>query len=557
MLVVRSVLRQTSSRIRLLGGLRWPVVLTAATATAVGAQNVGPLLTRAERSAFQETTRYQEVMALVQEAAARNPRIHLATFGYSFEGRPLPLVVVGAVRDPSPEAVVASGKTRIYLQGGIHAGEIAGKEALLILTRELAEGRHAHWADSLVLLIAPLYNPDGNERVSLRNRPRQNGPVGGMGTRANAQDLDLNRDQTKLDAPESRSLVRLYNSYDPHVVVDLHTTNGTRHAYHLTYAPPLNPNTPREIDELLRGRWLPEVTAQVKAKHGWDMYYFGDVSGGRGGQEQGWYTFDHRPRFVTNYAGLRNRFGILGEAYAYATFEERIRVSLWFVEEILNFAYRNASEIRERAARADTRPLVGDSLAVQATFQRSAEPVTILMGEVDEERNPFTGDIMFRRREVRNPVLLYEYGTFRPVERVQVPQGYLVPPGEGPALRELSTAMERLAAHGVRSSVLSGPVTLTVEVFQVDSVVTQPQAYQGRQAQSVRGANRRETLVLPAGTTWIPMDQPLARVAFTLLEPRSDDGFVAWGFFAQTLREGRLYPVYRAPPGTTPISRNP
>lgn len=551
------MLPQTSRPFRLPWSFLWAAAGIVLAVPRAGGQSLNPLLTRAERSGFQETTRYQEVMALVQEAAARHPGIHLTTFGYSFEGRPLPLVVVGAVGDPSPEAVLASGKTRIYLQGGIHAGEIAGKEALLILLREMAEGRHAHWADSLVLLIAPLYNPDGNERVNLRNRPRQNGPVGGMGTRANAQDLDLNRDQTKLDAPESRSLVRLYNRYDPHVMVDLHTTNGTRHAYHLTYAPPLSPNTPPEIDELLRSRWLPEITARVKAKHGWDMYYFGDVSGGRGGQEQGWYTFDHRPRFVTNYIGLRNRFGILGEAYAYATFEERIRISQWFVEELVEFAYRNASEIRRRTAQADSRSLVGDSLAVLATFQRSAEPVTILLGEVDEERNPFTGDIMFRRRDVRNPVQLYEFGTFRATERVQVPQGYLVPPGEGPAQRELQTALERLAAHGVRSSVLSGPVTLTVEVFQVDSVATQPQAYQGRQGQTVRGAYRRETLTLPAGTTWIPMDQPLARVAFALLEPRSDDGFVAWGFFSQTLQGGRLYPIYRAPPGATPVPRRP
>ncbi len=513
-------------------------------------QDARILLTRAESTDFRETTRYDEVMAFARAVAERHPDVHLTTFGYSFEGRPLPLLVVGKVADASPEAVHASGKTRVYVQGGIHAGEISGKEALLILLREITEGKHAHWADSLVLLIAPLYNPDGNERVNLRNRPRQNGPVGGMGTRANAQEYDLNRDQMKLDAPESRALVGLYTLYDPHVSVDLHTTNGTRHGYHLTYSPPLSPNTPGEITGLLREKWLPEITRRVKEKHGWDMYYYGDVSGGRGGREQGWYTFDHRPRFVSNYIGLRNRFGILGEAFAYATFQDRTLISQWFVEEILEFAYRNAGEIRARTARADARSPVGDSLAVQAAFQRSAEPVTILLGEVEEERNPFSGEIMLRRKDVQTPAEMYEFGTFTPTEMARVPPGYLLPPGTGPGQREIVTLVERLTAHGIRHSVVGEDIQMEVEAFQVDSVQTEERPFQGRQAQMVWGSWGTERRNIVAGTVWVPMDQSLARVAFTLLEPRSDDGFVAWGFLPLTLKAGEPYPVLRAAPGS-------
>ena len=242
-------------------------------------QETGELLTRPERTDFAETTRHDELMEFVSEVARRHPDVHLTTYGYSSEGRPMPLLVVGKVENASPEAVRASGKTRIYVQGGIHSGEACGKEALLILLRELAEGQHSHWANSLVLLIAPLYNPDGNERVDLRNRGRQHGPIGGMGQRANAMGLDLNRDQMKLDAPESRSLVRLYTEYDPHLSVDLHVTNGSHHGYHLTYAPPLSPNTPEEIDSFLRDLWLPEITLGVKEETGWDMYYYGGARG--------------------------------------------------------------------------------------------------------------------------------------------------------------------------------------------------------------------------------------------------------------------------------------
>ena len=262
-----------------------------------------------------------------------------------------------------------------------------------MLLRRLATGDYPTWTDELVLLVAPIYNADGNERVSLNNRPRQHGPIGGMGQRPNAQGLDLNRDHTKLDTPEARSLVAMMNAYDPHVAVDLHTTNGTRHAYYLTYSPPLHPNTPASIDALLRDRWLPELTSRIKEKHGWDYYYYGNT-GGRGGGAAAWRTFDHRPRFNNNYVGLRNRIAILSEAYAYATFEDRVRGTLWFVEEILVYAEQNASEIRQIVEAADRLPVVGTELATRAEPQRSAEEVTILMGEVEEQRHPNTGRII-------------------------------------------------------------------------------------------------------------------------------------------------------------------
>jgi hypothetical protein len=508
----------------------------------LGQEPGNTLLTRPERTDFRETTRYAEVVSFAGAVAEASPLIHLTTFGYTTEGRPLPLLVIGDVEDASPEAVRATGKTRIYLQGGIHSGEACGKEALLILLRELSNGEHAHWTDSLVLLVAPLYNADGNERVNLRNRRRQNGPVGGMGIRANAMGLDLNRDQMKLDAPESRALVGLYTAYDPHLSVDLHVTNGTYHGYHLTYASPLNPNTPVEIDEFLRGDWLPAVTREVKEKHGWDIYFYGGARQPRGADAPGWYTFDPRGRYVSNYIGLRNRFGILGEAFSYATFQDRILVSERFVEEILDFAHENAAEIRERTARADAQSLVGESLSLRATFLSSDEPVTILMGEVTEERNPYSGEVMLRRTELQTPTEMYEFGTFQPTESERVPAVYYVP-------AEMGTIVERLQAHGIRYSALDGVQEVEVQEFVVDSVTTASREYEGHQGQEVFGSYREVGRTLDAGTIMVPMDQPLVRVAFSLLEPRSDDGFVAWGFLSDALKAGEPYPVLRSVPG--------
>jgi hypothetical protein len=502
-------------------------------APAAAQSNLEGLLTRAERTEYRETTSYDEVMALAQALADASPRIHLTSFGYTNEGRSLPLLVVGAP-DATPEAVLATGKTRVYLQGNIHAGEVCGKEALLMLLRDLAAGEHDDWTRSLVLLIAPIYNADGNERVDLRNRPRQHGPVGGMGQRPNAQGLDLNRDHTKLDSPEARSLVGMISRYDPHVLVDLHTTNGTRHAYHLTYSPPLHPNTPRAIDEFLRGRWLPELTRNVKVKHGWDYYYYGNVP--RGG-EPGWFTFDHRPRFNNNYAGLRNRMGILSEAYAYATFEERVVATVWFVDEVLAFAAANAGEIARIVDAADDASVVGEALAVRADFQRSAEEVTILLGAVSEEPHPYTGEVMLRRRDVTVPTPMFEYGSFRATETAVAPASYYVLP-------DAEDVIARLEAHGV--TVVRQPTTraLPVERFVLDSTRVAAQEFQGRRERTVWGEWVPVMETLPAGTAHVALDQPLGRLAFTLLEPRSDDGFVAWGLVDRHIEEGAV-PIFR------------
>ena len=245
------------------------------------------MLTRAERTGYAETTGYDEVVEFIERAAGLSDGIHVTSFGATVEGRALPLVVVGDVADARPASVTAAEGIRVWLQGNIHGGEVCGKEALLMLLRDLAAGQHAAWRSSLVLLIAPIYNADGNERMALDNRPYQLGPVGGMGTRRNAQDLDLNRDHMKLGSPEARALVRAYRDYDPHVVIDLHTTNGTQHAYHLTYAPPLHPNTHPAIDALLRDelemasrKGLPTIFASAYSRR---------RDGDRGGREvTGW-----------------------------------------------------------------------------------------------------------------------------------------------------------------------------------------------------------------------------------------------------------------------------
>ena len=511
------------------------LVVVAALAPVPAVAQLDRLTVAPERTDWMETTRYAEAVAFLEAVAEASPLAHLTRMGYSSEGRAIPLLVVGRVSDASPEAVRASGRLRVYLQGDIHGGEVPGKEALLMLARDLLSQDDPRWLDELVLLVTPIYNVDGNERVALTNRPRQNGPLGGMGQRPNAQGLDLNRDHMKLDAPEARSFAAMLTAYDPQVGVDLHTTNGTRHAYHLTYSPPLHPGTPGVIDRLLRNEALPRITERIRERDGWHFYYYGNARRTPDG-EMGWYTFDHRPRFNNNYVGLRNRIAILSEAYAYATFEDRVRATRRFVEEILDWAAESADRIRTVVAEAD-RPATGETLPVRATFERSPELVEILMGEVETIPHPFTGAPVLNRLDVVDPVQMREFGTFQATDTEVVPARYIVPP-------EIEVALDRLRAHGVRVDSAEAPLELRVEAFRIDSTAAAPREFQGHTERTLFGAWEARDVTLPPGSRVVETTQPLGRLAFYLLEPRSDDGLANWGLLDEHLEDG-TYPIFR------------
>lgn len=501
------------------------------------------LKTTPERTNFHDTSRYRDVVDFMDAVAQAAPgRVHLTTFGETPEKRALPLAVVGAA-SATPEAVRATGKLRVYIQGNIHGGEVEGKEAAQTLLRDLAAGRRDDWLNTMVFLIAPIYNADGNERIALNNRGRQHGPLGGQGQRPNAQGLDLNRDHMKLDSPEARAVVRLLTEYDPHVSMDLHTTNGTRHAYHLTYAPPLNPATDPGIVRLLRGEWLPAVTRAVREKHGWDFYYYGNIERGgrRGGPapERAWKSFDSRPRFNNNYIGLRNRIAILSEAFAYATFEDRILATTRFIEENLNFIQANAQRVRDVVAAADRAPIVGMRMGLRAQLARG-ETVEILLGEVEQEKHPVDGHVMERRKNVRIPERMPEFGTFEATETERVPATYYLP-------ARLTAAADKLRAHGIRLTPLAQQVTLQVEEFQISGDRAEEREFQGHRERTLEGRWAAAERELPAGTLQVDVSQPLGRLAFYLLEPRSDDGLVNWNVLDEALGDGVIsYPVLRS-----------
>lgn len=524
-------------------------------------------LTRPEATSYVETSRYDDVVSFMRAMAAASPRIHLTTYGYTYEGRAMPLAVIGA-KDATPEAVLASGKTRIFLQGNIHAGEVEGKEALLQLLRSIAKGERDDWFRDVVLLMTPIYNADGNERVSVANRGAQHGPVGGMGTRPNAQGLNLNRDAMKVETAEGRSLARLLNQYDPHLSVDLHTTNGSDHGYYLTYEGPGNPNTSRGITTLLRDELFPAVTRAVKAKQGWDFFYYGGASA-RGG-ERAWYGDAdlYKPRYTHTYFGLRNRLGILSETYSYATFQDRIKAAYLFVEETVRFAIGHGEAIRKVTAQADAESIIGTAQAVRGRLARTSEAVPIVLARTAEERNPYVPDRPMRRRVNGSERVetMPHFGTIEATETSLAPRAYVIPlpappppttppppgppfgPARDPGARMMASVIDRLETHGVRFTRTTSETPFAGERFRIESSTTDEREFEGHKLRTLTGAWEPIEQKLPAGSLVIPMDQPLARLAFLLLDPRSDDGLMAWNILDPILGVSPgpgFYPILR------------
>ncbi|MEP6999427.1 MAG: M14 family metallopeptidase [bacterium] len=555
-----------------------------ASPTAAATQKHWPL-TRPELTGFAETSRYDEVVAFMKSMAAISPRIHLTTYGYTYEGRALPLAVIGAP-GATPEQVLATKKTRVYIQGNIHAGEVEGKEALLWLLRSIAKGERDKWLESVVLLINPIYNADGNERVNVTNRGSQNGPYGGMGTRENALGLDLNRDGTKLETAEARSLARLLTQYDPHVAMDLHTTDGSANSgFNMTYETSLNPNDSKVTSSLLRDVMLPTITKAAKEKHGESWWYYGGVSGT--GDTRAWRSDAElaKPRYTSTYFGVRNKLGILTETYSYASFQDRINNTYWFLEEALGYVAKNGETVRKAVATAEAESIVGKQLSVRQELVKAPDLKPIVFAPTTSERNPYVADRPYRARAQGGETteMLPFYGTTEPTETSLAPRAWVIPnaadaeqpvaargagagaggrggaggggggfgrgPVGSPTARLIASVTDRLEAHGIKFTRTEREMPVKGEQYRIATNTLAEREYQGtHKTRTLTGAWEATNLTLPVGSIIIPMDQPLARLAFILFDPRSDDGFMSWNILDAVLANTpapTFYPVLR------------
>ena len=520
-------------------------IAAAVMATAVQAQQP---LTTAERSGFTETGTYADVMGLLETLDGSSDLAHLDTIGKTAEDRDIPVLVVADPPVTSADQARNDSRMTVLLFGNIHAGEVCGKEALQMLARELideASDRNT-LLDDLIVCIAPIYNADGNERFDPDNRPGQDGPDE-MGQRPNAQGYDLNRDWIKMDAPETRAMVRFFNEWDPTIVVDTHTTNGSNHRYTLTYQGPKHPAGDTRLLEFVRDTMLPEVDRMAEAASPYEYFFYGNFSR----DHSAWTTYPAEPRYGAPYRGLRNRIGILSEAYAYASFEDRVRATHEFSAAILRYAANNKSELKNLVAEADRRtieagrdPSGEDEIPVRIRATAFDDKVTVKgYDEYDDEGNRLPDVTRGWKGEPRD----YEVdfvNDFVPTATAPRPYAYVFPESHDHIARHLQR-------HGITVEVLRENIEIDAQYYRIGEVQRRGREYeQHRMVSDVRASRISGFERLEPGMYVVRTAQPLGTLAAYMLEPRSSDGLVAWNFFDDSLEEGEPFPVVRIPERT-------
>ena len=511
--------------------------------------------TRPELTNYRETSHYSDVRSFLDSLGKLRAPIVLGSIGKTNEGREIPYVIASRPLVSTPSAAKQLGRPIVYVQGNIHAGEVEGKDALLALLRDLTFSSKPNALDSIVLIVVPIYNADGNERFAPQsvNRTEQNGPEM-VGIRANAQNLDLNRDYVKAEAPETRASLAMFNAWDPDVFMDLHTTDGSFHGYALTYSPSLSPAAVFG-GVYARDSLLPLLRSRMHVRDGFEVFDYGNfVSDGRGlvadtTVPEGWETYDSRPRFGSNYYGIRGRIGILSEAYSHDTLERRIAATYAFVKEALSLVAEKGAAIKSLSARAESQPLAWgrspDSLQMVAVrSELVASPPKLEVIKEDLEK---TGDSSLtqpgvprgerrtgRYRTVRMPV----YDRFTSTLDRVPPAAYVVAP-------EDTAVVTLLRLHGVRVDRSDSAWTARGESFAIDSIITNQRPFQGHHEIRLKGHWERGLQSLPSGSFIVSTAQARGALIVYLLEPESDDGFVTWNFFDRHMQKGGKYPVKR------------
>jgi hypothetical protein len=479
-----------------------------------------PPRTIAERTNYQATARNSEVIEYCKDLAREAPLVRVAELGTTHEGRKIPLVIVADPPLATAGEAARSGKLVVLAMGNIHAGEVDGKEALLMLMRDLALATDRPLLKHLVLLFVPNFNADGGDRMAKTNRPHQNGPPE-VGIRANAQGFDLNRDYVKLESPEVRALVRLLGEWDPAMVIDTHTTNGSYHNFAITFDGPRHPACDGRLVDFTRDMLLPDVATRLKKHDGYLSGYYGNFAGGR----KVWESYPAQPRFGTQYVGLRNRIGILCESYVYAPYKERVLASRDFVLSCFEYAADNRDALRKVLKNA---AVPRARVALRHKEVPLGKEITIVGIEGGKTVPP---------GKTKEFMVTY-LGKCEPTLEVARPLAYVVP-------AEYKTAIETLGRHGIVVEELKRETEAAVEVYRIDKVTMSAGTFQGHKLATVEAKARNEKRKLPAGAALVRTDQLLGNLAAFLLEPQSEDGLCTWNFFDAGLKEGADYPVLR------------
>ncbi len=483
--------------------------------------------TRAERTGYAETGRYAEVIDFCRRLAEASPQARYTSFGTSGEGRELPLLILSADRAFTPEAARRSDQLVLLIQNCIHPGECAGKDASLELARDiLITGTQAELLEHVTVLIMPIFSPDGHERFSPYSRINQNGPRE-MGWRVTATNLNLNRDYTKADAVEMQAWLRLWHAWQPDMLIDNHTTNGSDHRYNLFYTGTTGPGVAAPIADWVRHVLYPGVLAPLAAA-GYETLPYSWPRNRKVISEGVNAATGFSPRYSTGYGAVCNRPALLVEVHALKPYRRRVRVTYELLVHTLRTLNRDPDALRDAIRQSDRQCAAtrggeqGGRVPLRTERTDESRRITYRAFAQKLHNSEITGAEVIEYTDQPQDIETDLYEQTRVSQSVAPPAAYLVPP-------QWTEIIERLALHGVRFFRLERAQTLEVESCRFEDVVFHATPYESRQIPRYTTIPTHEQREFVAGTVVVPLDQPRAKLAVHLLEPDAPDSFLAWG----------------------------
>lgn len=503
-----------------------------------------PWITPAERNGLVDTPGYDETVGYLQKLCASSPLLSLLEFGRTAQGRILYFVVATKEKLPTPKAFGASGKPTLLAQSGIHSGEIDGKDAGLMLLRDIAHGGKAALLDSANFLFIPILNTDGHERSSEWTRPNQRGPIH-MGWRTTAQNLNLNRDYVKADAPEMRSLLAFLNRWQPSLYLDLHVTDGIDYQYDVTYTfhgsrgtYAWSPRSAAWLDQVLD----PALSSALKAQGHVPANWYIDARNGRD-LDDGLTEGHAAARFSQGYGDLRHIPTVLVETHSLKSHRQRVLGTYVLLETSLATLGRNGSALT--SAIAEDRVLRPATLSTGWTPSEEKREIEFLGIAYEHYTSPASGAT--EARWMRQPKVFSKLAVYgdKPSITLARPKAYWVPVTK-------SEVIDRLKLHGVVCETLAETKTVTLDMYRLVNPQPRPgegfHPFEGRHTLTTGTNIERHTETFPAGSVRVSTDQPLGNLAMVMLEPASDDSLLAWGFFSEILQRTEYIEGYVAAP---------
>jgi hypothetical protein len=498
-------------------------------------------LTHFENSGFRSSPDYAETMRWLSRLDSASEWISLQSFGISPQGRELPLVIVSKDGTFTPQEARSAGKSIILIQAGIHSGEIDGKDAGMMLLREIAVTKTlAKLADHAVILFMPIFNVDGHERRSPYNRINQDGPDT-MGWRVTATNLNLNRDYMKADAAEMKAWLCAFNTWLPDMLIDCHVTDGIDFQYNLSYAMETYGNMHPAVAAWQTDLQYWFIDAMEKAGDPVIPYVFprenNDLS-------KGLVDWASQPRLSTGYAAVRNRANLLIETHSLKPFKDRVYATYRLLQAVLEFNAVNPGALREavlKAERDDIRRFAaGDTTSFPLRFQATEKADTIrFKGFATELRSSSVsgGTYIWWDHSRPQTVSIPLYNDVQPTLVVRPPRAYIVP-------QEWSEVLSILRLHGVALHRTRRDVQFACERSRFDNAVWRTRPYEGRMTVSAESRKEAATVLIPAGSFVVDLAQPSARAAINLLESDAPDSFIFWGFFNAIFEQKEYYEAY-------------